>query len=503
LVKRTGGALLLSLQIDRGNGASVSHQVCSALRELILHGGLHPGERLPATRTLASDLGISRTTVVDVYERLAAEGLIESRTGAGSFVSTVLSAERPRPTRRHLREPAAPDLFKPRLARSMTRAARRFGGRITHDEPRAFTTALPAFDAFPVALWSRKVAKHWRDPRDIAMGYGDPQGWLPLRRAVAAHLRANRGIECDPGEVFIVGGAQQAFHLIASVLLDPGDKVWFENPGALGARNALIACGADLVPVPVDQQGLVVSEGERLARNLRLAFVTPSHQHPMGSLMSLERRFALLNAAANAGAMVMEDDYDGEFFYAGQPIPTLKAVDTAGHVIYVGTFSKTLFPALRLGYFVSPPALVDSFNQVTHAFLQGVPSNMQAVVADFIDEGHFATHIRRMRRLYAERQQVLCEAANRYLAGRLDVLPTDSGLNTIAYLAPPWSEEAVTEAARRRRVTVAPLSRFCLEPIDRQGLVLGFSGIRPEAIVHGVRILAEVLDQDPSLPGSN
>lgn len=494
MVKRSGGALLLSLQIDRDGGISVSQQVCAALRDLILSGGLHAGERLPATRILAADLGISRTTVVDVFERLAAEGLIESRVGAGTFVSKVLDAERPRPARAHAREAPGGAAFSPRLARSMEQAARHFSGRIGHDEPRAFTTALPAFDAFPAALWARKVARHWRAQRDVVMGYGDPQGYLPLRRAVAAHLRANRGIECDAGEVFIVGGAQQAFHFIASVLLDAGDRVWFENPGGLGARNALIACGATLVPVPVDRHGLVVAEGERLAADFRLAFVTPSHQHPLGSLMSLERRFALLNAAANAGALVIEDDYDGEFFYGDQPAPTLKSVDSAGHVIYVGTFSKTLFPALRLGYFVSPPALVDSFNQVTHAILHGVPSTSQAVVADFMDEGHFATHIRRMRKLYAERHQVLCESARRHLEGGLDVIPTGSGLNTVGYLAPPWSEEAVAEAAGRRGVVVAPIGRFCLEPVDCRGFVLGFSGIRPEAIVAGVRTLARVLD---------
>lgn len=492
MVKRTGGALLLSVQIDRNAGAAVTRQLLGALRELILEGALHAGERLPATRTLASDLGVSRTTVVDVYERLAAEGLIEARTGAGTFVSAALDAERPRRARPR-GSFSSNSRFRPRLARSMSRAKECFSGRIVHDEPRAFTTALPAFDAFPVALWSRKVAKHWRARRDIVMGYGDPQGYLPLRRAVAAHLRANRGIECEPGEVFIVGGAQQAFHFLGNVLLDPGDKVWFENPGGLGARNALAASGGTLVPVPVDAHGLDVAAGERLAKDFRLAFVTPSHQHPLGSLMSLERRFALLNAASNAGAMVVEDDYDGEFFYGGQPMPTLKSVDTAGHVLYVGTFSKTLFPALRLGYFVSPPALVDSFNEVTHAFLQGMPANLQAVVADFIEEGHFATHIRRMRKLYAERQRVLCDAAREHLAGALDIAPADSGLNTVGYLAPPWSEQSVADAARERGITVAPISRFCLAPVECQGLVLGFSGIKPDAIRDGVKTLARVL----------
>jgi GntR family transcriptional regulator/MocR family aminotransferase len=492
MVKRAGGSLLLSIKIDRKSPQPVSTQLCVALRELILEGGFRAGERLPASRTLARELGVSRTTIIEVFDRLVSEGLVESLTGSGTFVSEVLKASRPRPAR-----PDAASVVRvaPRLSNLMAQAVTRFGDRqrLPH-LPRAFTTALPAFDAFPMAQWARLSAKYLRSARDDIMGYGDPNGSPHLRRALATHLRANRGIVCDPDQLFIVGGAQQAFHLIGSTLLNPGEKVWFENPGAIGARNSLIASGADLVAVPVDAQGLCVDEGLRLSPQFRLAFVTPSHQQPLGSVMSLERRFALLHAAEQAGAWIIEDDYDGEFFFGGRMPPTLKSVDTTGLVIYVGTFSKSLFPALRLGYLMAPPALVDTFRTIMSKFLQGVPSQTQGVVAEFIDEGHFASHVRRMRHVYLERHEALLDAARRRLTGLLDVVPTHSGLHTIGLLPAAASEAAVTREADLRGVTASPIGRFALSPVAVNGLVLGFGGVSPKLIDAGAQVLAEVLE---------
>ncbi|MCC7273562.1 MAG: PLP-dependent aminotransferase family protein [Alphaproteobacteria bacterium] len=463
-----------------------------ALRELMLSGAVAAGERLPATRTLAGDLGLSRTTVIHAFDRLIAEGLIESRVGAGTYVAAALGAERPQRPPEATRAAMIPR--EPRLSRAMGWAADRFGARprLPHT-PRPFITALPAFDAFPMAQWARLAAKHWRGARDDVMGYGEPCGHPLLRRAIAAHLRANRGIACEAQQIFVVGGAQQAFHLIGSLLLDPGDKVWFENPGAIGARNSLLAGGADLVPVPVDHEGLRVDEGLRRCRQFRLAFVTPSHQQPLGHVMSLERRFALLHAAERAGAWIIEDDYDGEFFFGRRPLPTLKSVDRTGLVIYVGTFSKSLFPALRLGFILAPPDLVETFARVSAAFVQGVPSTVQAVVAEFIEEGHFATHIRRMRRIYEERHAALCDAAATELAGLLDVVPAESGLHAISHLRPGISEIAATAAAEARRIVVSPIARFSIEPTEVNGLVLGFAGVRPPAIRAGVEALAAAL----------
>jgi GntR family transcriptional regulator/MocR family aminotransferase len=493
MVKRAGGALLLAIEIDHRSPRPVSTQLYVSLRELMLSGALAAGDRLPATRTLARDLRLSRTTVIDAFERLIAEGLIESRVGAGTFVSEALKSDRPQPPPEPGRARGGEQ--RPRLSRAIGWAVERFGPRqrLPH-APRAFITGLPSLDAFPMAQWARIAAKYWRGDRADILGYGEPYGHRGLRRAIAGHLRANRGVACDADQVFIVGGAQQAFSLIGSVLLNPGDRVWFENPGAIGARNSLVACGAELVPVPVDQEGLRVDEGLRRSAQFRLAFVTPSHHQPLGHIMSLERRFALLRAAEHAGAWIIEDDYDGEFFFGRRPLPTLKSVDRTGRVIYVGTFSKSLFPSLRLGFLLAPPALVEIFEKVSTSFIHGVPSSLQAIVAEFIDEGGFAAHIRRMRRIYAERHETLCEAARRELDGLLSVVPPDSGLHTIGRLAGHISEIEAARVAEERQTVVSPIARFSMEPTGVNGLVLGFGAIRPPDIESGVKVLRQALE---------
>lgn len=492
MVKLAAGALLHALQIDRRSRRTLSTQLYTGLRDLILLGDLQGGERLPATRTLARDLELSRTVVVEAFDRLMAEELVEARVGAGTYVKTLLrTSKRARPVAGR-----QPHGRAARLSKGLLQAAPQFGERQRLPyQPRAFTTAVPAFDLFPLAQWTRISAKHWRGDRPEVMGYGEPCGHPHLRSAIASHLRSNRGITCEADQIFIVGGAQQAFHLIGSMLLDPGDRAWFENPGAIGARNSLIASGATLVPVPVDGNGLRVADGLRIAPDFRLVFVTPSHQQPLGAVMSVERRFALLDAASQAGAWIIEDDYDGEFFFGGRPPPTLKSVDTAGLVIYVGTFSKSLFPSLRLGFILAPPALVHTLQTVMSTFMSGVASSLQALVAEFIDEGHFTTHIRRMRRLYAERHEALCHAAKRDLAGALSVVPTTGGLHTVGTLHGDVCERAIAAAAATRHVTLSPVSRFLSAPASVGGVVLGFGGSPLPEIDRGVRVLAEVLDQ--------
>src|SRR3954453_2456820 len=491
MVKRAGGALLLGIAIEHGAARPVSAQLYASLRDLMLSGSLAAGERLPATRTLARDLGVSRTTVIDAFERLTAEGLIDSRVGSGTFVSVALAADRPG----RAPERNGPDVqHAPVLSRTMASAVERFGTRqrLPHT-PGAFVTALPALDEFPMGQWARIAAKHWRRARREVMGYGEPSGHPALRQTIAGHLRANRGISCDAEQIFIVAGAQQAFSLIGTLLLNPGDAVWFENPGAIGARNSLIASGAELVPVPVDQEGIRVEEGLRLCPQFRSAFVTPSHQQPLGYVMSLQRRLALLAAAERAGAWVIEDDYDSEFFYGRRPLPTLKSVDRTGRVIYVGTFSKSLFPALRLGFILAPEALVETFARASVSFVQGVATSLQGIVAEFIEEGYFATHIRRMRRIYAERHAALYEAAQRSLVGLLEIVPAESGLHTIGNLPSTISEVAAARAAAVRDIVVSPIARFSLEATALNGLVLGFGGIKPAEIRSGVERLGQAL----------
>jgi GntR family transcriptional regulator/MocR family aminotransferase len=492
VVKRRGGELLFQIAVDRTRPRSITAQVYAAIKQLIVSGDLAVGKRLPSSRTFARELNISRTTAIAAFERLSSEGLIVSRTGSGSFVSEVAESQRPRAKVAVGNRRAAAT----RLADLIAEASPHFLRRVPHPQaPRAFVTGTPALDAFPLATWSRLSAKHWRRPRECILGYPDPNGLPELRRAIAEHLGASRGIVCDVEQIFIVNGAQQAFDLIGRVLLNRGDAVWFENPGAIGARNSLIASGARVVPVPVDGEGLSVEAGLRMAPDFRLAFVTPSHQHPLGVEMSLARRAALLRAADQRDAWIIEDDYDGEFRYDGRPLPTLRSADRGERVFYVGTFSKSMFPALRLGFYVAPAPLVEVFQCISGAFLQGVPSSVQAVLAAFIDEGHFATHLRRMRDLYRERHAAFHEASAEFLGGALETRRSSAGFHVVGRFAGPWHmEDKVQAAAEAAGVVVATIGRFCIDPVEEKGLVLGVSAIDPRSIRRGVEVLAGVLE---------
>ncbi len=493
MVKFAGGALIPTLRLDRNERATLGTQLVCALRELILSGHLPAGQRLPSSRTLARDQGVSRTTAINAYEQLTAEGLIFSRVGAGAFVSEALDAERPIPQSNPGRQDKGPGGSQ--LGRLSLEASEQYFPRLSHpDSPRAFTTGMSAFDQFPMALWAKLSAQYWRQPRNLVLGYPDAEGLMALRRAIAMHLRANRGIVCAPEEVFIFNGAQDAFNRIANMLLNPGDKVWLENPGPIGARNSLITSGARLIPVPLDDEGIDVAAGLALAADFRLAFVTPAHQHPLGMTMSLRRRFELLNAVEQNGAWIVEDDYVGEFRYCGHPPPTLKSVDTTGRVIYVGTFSKSMFAALRLGYVVAPPELAPAFRRIAEATMQGAPTSLQSVMASFIEQGHFATHIRQMRRVYAERHDALIDASTRHLGGMMEVVPTDTGFQTIARLAPDFDEVDVARQAGERGIIIQPVSRFAITPVTQKGLIIGFSATPPRDIEAGVETLAEVLN---------
>jgi len=485
MTKYAGGALIPTLGVDRSDAASLSMQLATRLREMILSGELPPGTRLPATRVLARDHGVSRTTAVTVYEQLASEGMVTSHVGAGTYVS-----EEVRP---HAPEPApAPDPARlPHLAHEQ---AEQFFPRLDHPRaPRPFVTGMPAFDAFPMALWARMQARYWRGARPEIMSYPDAAGLPALREAICRHLRANRGLTCSASEVFVFAGAQDAFLQIAQILLGPGDAVWIENPGAIGARNAFLSHGARLVPVPVDGEGLDVAAGRAAAPRFRAAFVTPAHQHPLGVPMSRDRRFELLAEAERAGAWVIEDDYVGEFHYGRAPLPPLKALDAGGRVIYVGTFSKALFPSIRLGYAVVPPGLAEIFARTLGAAAHGVSHSVQATAAAFIEEGRFSAHIRRMRDLYRERRDALMEAAEAHLTGVIDVRPTETGFHTVGLLPGGRGEAAAAEAARVENLAVTSLSRFALAPIAQHGLTLGFSAVPPLELARGVERLARAL----------
>ena len=491
MVKYAAGALIPPIRIDRNDDAAISVQLAGALRALILSGQLAAGQRLPSSRTFAREQNVSRTTAVNVYEQLTSEGLIQSRVGAGAFVSDAVERDRPQAP------VTAPSPMKgskpPRLARLSLDASEQFFPRIDHPNvPRAFVTGMPAYDQFPMALWARLSAQYWRRSPSLVLGYSDAAGLPELREAIARHLWANRGISCTPDEVFIFNGAQDAFNRIGQMLLNHGDKVWFENPGHIGARNSLISNGATLVPVPVDNEGIDVSAGLALSKSFRLAFVTPAAQHPLAVTMSLTRRLELLNAAERCGAWIVEDDFNGELHYSGYPAPTLKSIDQTGRVIYVGSFSKVMFAALRIGYVVAPPDLAEVFRRVAGATMQGVPANLQSTMATFISEGHLATHIRRMRRTYTERQNALLSAAEEHLGGLLDVRPAAAGLQTVGHLAEGFNDVEVARKAGERGIILSPFNRLAFAPAG-QGLIMGFGAVPPRSITKSVAQLAELL----------
>lgn len=335
------------------------------------------------------------------------------------------------------------------------------GRWLNEGPPRAFRPDVLALDEFPVALWSRLVGRRWRAATVAQLDYADPAGHGPLREAIASYLGAARGVRCAPAQVLITSGSQQGIDLAARALLNPGDPVWVEEPGYRGAKAALSAAGVSLHPVPVDDEGLRVDAGAAACPRARMAYVTPSHQYPTGATMSLARRLALLDWARRAGAWIVEDDYDSEYRYAGRPLPALQGLDTSGRVVYVGTFSKVLFPALRLGYVVAPDALIDAFARMQALVNRQIPTLDQAVLADFILDGHFARHIRRMRQLYAARQAALVEAVRRDLGDVIEVRSAEAGLHVVGWLPPGPTMRAsrlslCRSASRRRRCRGTP-----------------------------------------------
>jgi GntR family transcriptional regulator/MocR family aminotransferase len=382
----------------------------------------------------------------------------------------------------------------PRLSqRGQLLAATHLPSPADEGRPRAFRPGEPALDHFPAATWARIAGRLYRRPPQELLTYGAIAGYRPLREAIAAYLHAARAVICDPQQIIIVSGAQQALDLAARVLLDPGDAAWIEDPGYPGARAALQGAGAVLTPVPVDAEGLAVAQGEQLQPDARLAYVTPSYQYPLGVTMSLARRLALLEWARRHGAWVLEDDYDSEFRYAGHPLAALAGLDALGQVIYMGSFSKVLFPALRLGYLVVPSAVVDAFVRARALSAGHAPTLEQAVLADFIAEGHFTRHIRAMRALYQERQAALIAATQAALDEVLEVAPSAAGMHLVGWLTPTADDRVAAGRAAQAGVEVRPLSIHALRAQPRPGLLLGYTAWDAQHIHEGVRRLAHAL----------
>lgn len=484
------------ITLDETSAAPLYRQLYDALRGAILEGRLHPGVRLPSSRTLATDLGVGRNTVLAAYEQLTAEGYLEGRVGAGTVVAAVLpdsllqlDRQVPHPKKPKPAAHAPRQLSKRGQALSATR---RSTHTYTRGEGQPFQHGLPAIDEFPALLWSRLLARHSRDTRHAVFGHETGQGVPALREAIAAYAGAARGVACTADQVIVTVGAQGALDLAMRMLLDPGDPAWIEDPGYLGARGALSAAGATIVPVPVDDEGLDVAEGIRREPAPKLIYVTPSHQFPLGTTLSLPRRLALLDHARQSGAWILEDDYDSEYRYQGRPIPSLQGLDRADTVIYMGTFAKTLFPALKIGYLIVPESLVDAFATAIRISGHVPPAAVQAALADFIGEGHFGGHVRRMRARYAARRACLLTALDNELAPFLRAAPGEGGLQLSAFLADGADDNALAAAASRAGIHVSALSTYRMEP-GRPGLYMGYASVPEVAIEEATKKLAQIL----------
>lgn len=497
------GAVDVSVMVplNRSSGAPLHRQLYDGLREGILAGRFPAGARLPSTRGLAAELGVSRNTVTSAFSQLLVEGYLEGKVGSGTYVTGVLPDEM-LSARRGTRGAGLREETLPSPGRRLSRRGELLAATQTvtirdKGSPRAFRPCVPALEEFPVREWRLLASRRWRHSPSGLLGYGDPAGYLPLREAIAGYLGAARAVRCSPDQVVVVSGSQQALDLAARVLLDPGEAAWVEDPGYAGARAALAGASARLVPVPVDGEGLDVSAGIEREADALLAYVTPSHQYPLGPMMGLARRLELLRWARGVGAWIVEDDYDGEYRYSGRPLEALQGLDAEGRVIYVGTFSKVLFPALRLGYLVVPPDLTDAFVAARELSDRHAPVIDQAVLADFITEGHFARHVRRMRALYASRQEALVEAAKKELDGLIDVGPAEAGMHLVGFLPEGSDDREASRMAAAHGVEAPPISSYALEPHPerprRPGLLLGYAAFTETEILRGVRRLATAL----------
>ena len=458
----------------RRDDASLYRQIYQHIRTAIASGQLQPGGRLPSTRRLAEEFATARGTIDAAYAMLAGEGYIVARGPAGTIVS--------------------PDLDGSVMI-SAAAKARLAANRQQHrlDEPKPFQMGLPALDAFPRKLWSRLVAREARALSATDMAYPDPAGFWPLRQAASAYLATSRGITCTPAQVIVTGGYQGALNLAIGRLNRGGEEVWLEDPCYPLTRETLEFAGARLVPVRVDAEGLRVADGLARAPRARLAVVTPSHQSPLGVALSLPRRLALLAWAADAGAFVVEDDYDSEFRYVGRPLPALKSIDRDQRVLYAGSFSKVLYPGLRLGYLVVPDKLAATFASANLLHNSGASTLEQRVVARFIVEGHFARHIKRMRSLYAARRQALATALHDVFGDGAEVDLAPGGMHLMFRPAGRLDDIALAKLARAAGLAVEALSNRGIAHRSKQALLLGFTNIAETEAVDMCRRLRRAM----------
>lgn len=482
-----------AITLDSDVPLPLHRQLYEELRQAILNGRLLPRQRLPSTRSLAKSLGISRSTVTQSYEQLISEGYLETVVGSGTFVCAQLPDD--------LLQAASVEFCGQRVA-SLAQISRYAAhvdamdvpGIVEPDTPINFRYGRPAFDEFPIMLWRKLFARRCQTHRDWLDYSIDPLGYRPLRTAIAHYLSRSRAVQCHPDQILITNGVQQALYLVTRLLLNPGETLAIEEPGYLSARRIFVAQGAKLLPIPVDKSGLVVEELANVATTLvKLVYVTPSHQFPTGAILSLPRRLELLSWAQQTGTLILEDDYDSEYRYGDRPIPALQGLDHHNSVLYMGTFSKVLFPALRLGYLVLPLLLVRLFSRTKWLSDRHLPVLEQQVLTDFIEEGHLERHLRKMRRLYDQRRQALVQALQNYLGEQVTILGERAGIHLMVHFDTALTEDEVICRAAQIGVGLPSARPHYLYPKHTNEFILGYAELAEEKLEEGIRRLAQIL----------
>jgi GntR family transcriptional regulator / MocR family aminotransferase len=483
---------IVNIVVDKKKTQPLYQQLYDGIRNAILNGAIRAGERLPATRQLSADLKISRNIVSLAFEQLMLEGYLTGKVGSGTFVSSTLPDNfiKSKPTVRPSPEE------KPKINKAPFKSKNNdiLSRNTAKEEVVPFQNAVPAIDIFPFKIWNRIVAREYKEISTRHLGYDDAYGYRPLRESIASYLRSARGVRCEADQVLIINGTQQGLSLCAHVVLKNGDEVLIEDPGYAGARAAFANYGAKIIPVPVETDGVDVSFIEKHHNKAKIIYITPAHQYPLGGTLSLSKRMDLLRWAAKTNTWIIEDDYDSELRYTGRPLAALQGLDQSNKVIYIGTFSKVLFPGLRIAYMVLPTQkIADYFKAVKAVFDRQSPIMEQVITNTFIREGHFSRHLRKMRLEYHERQKMLIKAIEKDLGGKLYAEEQAAGMHLIGWLPKKSNDRGISASLLKHGIITNSLSEYTLKYARGPGLILGYTAFNKFKLRHYVQKMNQIL----------
>lgn len=496
-MKQKKAAYFPNLVLDEG---PIGSQVYHAIRKAILDGRLASGSRLPSSRTLAEMMSISRNSVISGFERLIDEGYLFTRRGAGTFVANTIPDTTILDTQASALTQSFTKISTENPLETCNPHLQKAQDFWQHSQPNLnnnaiFHVGIGCIDLFPHELWGRLLGRVWRQSKKALSTFNSPTGFRPLKEMICQYVQSTRGVNCQPEQIIIVNGTQQAINLTTRVLLKEGDCVWLDDPGYDAALGIFTSYGINVQPIISDNEGMVISQGISQNPNTRLVFTTPSHQFPLGNTLSLSRRIALLEWASVNKTWIFEDDYNSEFRYHSKPIQSLQGLDKYQRVIYAGTFSKMMYPGFRLGFLVVPPLLVEAFKVAKYYTDSHSGFLEQATLALFMSQGHYARHVRRVRKACYERYQTLAQAIETTLSHVFQIEPTDSGIHIICWLKAGYTEEDIVKKGREIGLGIQPLSRYCIRPYQKQGVLLGYAAHNPSEIKESIIALAKKLNE--------